>query len=141
MANSGGGERQCGRLVCRCLHSRCISFPLLHSNCILSLATMSWILERLLARSRGCHLYAGTHINVLKADTGSSTPMLQPFWCKYDGATVTAGRQTAMPHIKSYTRHSCAFFKETDCKILWKLFMSAWNLHVEPHLKKEVFVC
>ena len=51
---------------------------------------------------------AGTHANVLKTDKGLSTPILQPFWCRFDGAPATAGRQHAMPHIKSYLRHSCA---------------------------------
>ncbi|BDA43991.1 Tyrosyl-DNA phosphodiesterase 1 [Coccomyxa sp. Obi] len=48
----------------------------------------------------------GSHDNVLKTDAGSSVPMLQPFWCKFDGAPATAGRQNAMPHIKTYLRHS-----------------------------------
>ncbi|EIE25781.1 tyrosyl-DNA phosphodiesterase [Coccomyxa subellipsoidea C-169] len=53
----------------------------------------------------GCSI-PGTHANVLKTDKGLSTPILQPFWCRFDGAPATAGRQHAMPHIKSYLRHS-----------------------------------
>ena len=29
-------------------------------------------------------------------------PLLQPYWCKYDG--TPAGRRDRMPHMKSYTR-------------------------------------
>ncbi|KAK9915663.1 hypothetical protein WJX75_002388 [Coccomyxa subellipsoidea] len=53
----------------------------------------------------GCSI-PGPPKNVLKTDKGSSTPILQPFLCNFDGAPATAGRQHAMPHIKSYLRHS-----------------------------------
>ena len=42
----------------------------------------------------------------MKADKGASRPLLQPFWCRFDGSP--AGRQDRMPHIKSYTRFRCA---------------------------------
>lgn len=64
----------------------------------------------------------GSYVNVLKADKGMNTPLLQPFWCRFDGSPATAGRQTAMPHIKTYLRHSCAQLSHASTLV----FAYAW---------------